>query len=102
MHSIVPHGFEPLLDSKIRSTLGGGLIHTFNSYIDEAMRKVFNKLMLKYGSDINKITVDEFYRELILYHANRMNVGEVIPLWVNNRIYRELNLRENVFNRRIL
>ena len=44
-YSIAPHGFEPPVNSKIKSTLGGGLIHTFNSYFDEAMQKIYKKVL---------------------------------------------------------
>ena len=91
-YSIAMHGAEPY-DTRITSTLGGGLIHTFNQYMDICLNYVYDKLMKKYRNDISKITVDEFYKELIAYHKTRMRTEEEIPLWMNNRIYKEINQR---------
>ncbi len=91
-YSIAMHGAEPY-DTRITSTLGGGLIHTFNQYMDICLNYVYDKLMKKYRNDISKITVDEFYKELIEYHKTRMRTEEEIPLWMNNRIYKEINQR---------
>ncbi len=87
-YAIAMHGVES--NSKLRATRGGGLVKTFNGYMDECLEFIYNKLLAKYGNDINRINVDEFYKELINYHKNRMNVGEEIPLWMNNRIYDDL------------
>ena len=59
--------------------------------MDQCLDYTFNKLLLKYRNtkDIKPI---EFYDELMSYHSQRMGIGEDIPLWMNNRIYNELNI----------
>ncbi|MBQ6285862.1 MAG: hypothetical protein IJK67_06135 [Bacilli bacterium] len=89
-YSIAMHGAEPY-NTRIKSSLGGGLIHTFNQYMDICLDYVYGILMNKYRNDSSKITVDEFYKELIAYHKKRMGTEEEIPLWMNNRIYNEIN-----------
>ena len=91
-YSIAMHGAEPY-GIRIKSSLGGGLIHTFNQYMDICLNYVYDKLMKKYGNDGSKINVDEFYKELIAYHKTRMCTEEEIPLWMNNRIYKDIHSR---------
>lgn len=91
-YSIAMHGVES--NSKLKTTLGGGLVKTFNGYMDDCLEFVYNKLLTRYNNDINKINIDEFYKELITYHKSRMDVGEEIPLWMNNRIYDDLNSKK--------
>lgn len=94
-YSIAMHGVKPE-SSRLKSTLGGGLAVTFNGYMDECLRVTYNKLLKKYDNDINKINVNEFYKEMITYHANRMGVGEAIPLWMNDRMYDDLNSKSHL------
>lgn len=88
-YAIAMHGVEPT--SRLKSSLGGGLLRTFNEYMDDCLELTYNKLLMKYGNDASKISASEFYKEMVAYHTNRMGVGEVIPLWMNNRIYDDLN-----------
>ncbi len=87
-YSIAMHGVEP--EGRLRSTLGGGLISTFNGYMDESLEKIYDKLFSKYEST-DRINVDEFYKELITYHRNKMKMEENIPLWMSNRIYSDIH-----------
>ena len=93
-YSIAMRGVEPN-SSRLKSTLGGGLLRTFNEYMDDSLDFAYNQLLSKYGNDANKINAGELYKEMITYHANRMGVGEAIPLWMNNRMYEDLNSRSH-------
>jgi hypothetical protein len=88
-YSIAMRGVES--NSRLKSTLGGGLLRTFNEYMDDSLEFAYDKLLSKYGNDPSKINAGELYKEMITYHANRMGVGEAIPLWMNNRMYDDLN-----------
>ena len=89
-YSIAMHGAEPV-DPRIISTRGGGLINTFNEYIDYALEDIYRKLLTKYNNDASRILPEEIYNCLLKYHQARMKTDEPIPLWMNNRIYKELN-----------
>lgn len=88
-YSIAMHGVES--NTTLKSTLGGGLVKTFNSYMDSSLETIYNDLLPKCGNDASKINVDEFYRSLVARHQERMNTGEIIPLWMNNRMYDDLD-----------
>ncbi len=88
-YSIAMHGAEPK-SSKIKTSLGGGLIKTYNEYIDDILDEAYNHLYVKYNGDKKRITPEELYNEMIAFHTSRMGTEEAIPLWMNNRIYEDL------------
>ena len=59
--------------------------------MDSSLETIYNDLLPKCGNDASKINVDEFYRSLVARHQERMNTGEIIPLWMNNRMYDDLD-----------
>ncbi len=92
-YSIAMRGVEPS-SSRIKSSLGGGLLKTFNQYVDEVLEFSYKRLLEKNGNDANKIIAIELYEEMLAYHTQKMDVGEKIPLWMNNRIYKELKSKK--------
>ncbi len=92
-YSIAMRGVEPT-SSRIKSSLGGGLLKTFNQYVDEVLEFSYRRLLEKNGNDANKITAIELYEEMLAYHTQKMGVGETIPLWMNNRIHKELKSKK--------
>ena len=92
-YSIAMRGVEPS-SSRIKSSLGGGLLKTFNQYVDEVLEFSYKRLLEKNGNDANKITAIELYEEMLAYHTQKMGVGEKIPLWMNNRIHKELKSKK--------
>lgn len=67
---------------------------TYSEYSTEFLKNAYEKLLDKYDGDNSKITVDEFYNEILKYHKRYMfgdeNASENIPLWMNRRNYKEL------------